>query len=81
MRRRITMLVMAALLALTMALGGAGAAFAKVGFTTDFERVQTTETCVKGSHGPTATHQRAPDGSVKDRGGGDCKVTGSTHTC
>ena len=34
MRRRITMLIMAAMLALTMSLGGAGAAFADPPFTT-----------------------------------------------
>ena len=34
MRRRITMLIMAAMLALTMSFGGAGAAFAANGFKT-----------------------------------------------
>ena len=81
MRRRITMLIVAAMLALSMTFGGV--AFAKVGCTETFEKGQTTETGVKGSHGTTDSHQGAPHSSGKDRGGGPCKATGSdqTNTC
>ncbi len=44
MRRRITMLIMAAMLALTMSLGGAGAAFAETVCTKERGTVTCTET-------------------------------------
>jgi hypothetical protein len=78
MIRRITSLVAVAILVLALAVGPA---FAKNTSSCEFERGTTTCTTVHGSMGSTDTHQGQVNSSGKDRGGGECKVTGSTHTC
>jgi hypothetical protein len=54
---------------------------AKVGCTSDFSRGTTTTTCTKGSDGTYSGHHGSDGSSGAGTGGGDCKVTGSTHCC
>ena len=55
MRRRITMLIMAAMLALTMSLGGAGAAFADP----NCDQVPNNKNCVVEGPGESENSQGA----------------------
>jgi hypothetical protein len=81
MRKRIQMLIMAALLALTLSLTAALPAFAvNSGPTCTFEKGTTTCTTIHGSHGSTDTHNGQVGSNGKDTGGGSGKVTESDHT-
>jgi hypothetical protein len=78
MRKRITLLVTALVMALMMALGGM--AFAVNSSSCTFEKGTTTCTTIHGSHGSTDTHNGQVGSNGKDTGGSTGKVTGSDHT-
>ena len=77
MIRTMKIVVVAAILVLALAVP----AFAKNTSNCSFEKGTTTCTTVHGSKGSTDTHHGQIDRSGKDTGGGECKVTGSDHTC
>ena len=80
MRKRISLLIAALMLALTMSFGAGAALAVNSGPTCTFEKGTTTCTTIHGSHGSTDTHNGQVGSSGKDTGGGSGKVTGSGHT-
>ena len=78
MRKRISLLIAALSLALTLSVGGA--AFAVNTTSSDFERGTCTEETIHGSHGTFETHHGQCESSGKETGSGSGKVTGSSHT-
>ena len=77
MMRTMKILVVAAILVLALAVP----AFATNSSSCTFEKGTTTCTTVHGSKGSTDTHNGQIGSNGKDTGGGECKVTGSDHTC
>jgi hypothetical protein len=81
MRHAARRFVAVSVVASALALAGGGSALATNSSSCTFDRGTTECTDVHGSHGSTDTHHGNVDSSGKDTGGGDCKVTGSDHTC
>jgi hypothetical protein len=81
MRRRSRKFAAASMIVASLALAGSSTALGVNSSSCVFEKGTTVCTETHGSHGSTDTHQGNVESSGKDRGGGDCKVTGSSHTC
>ena len=79
MRKRITLLATALVMALMMSLGGMAFAV-NSGPDCTFSKGTTTCTTIHGSHGSTDTHNGQVGSNGKDTGGSTGKVTGSEHT-
>jgi hypothetical protein len=74
-------LLVAAVTAALFALPGSASAV-NSGPTCTFEKGTTTCTTVHGSQGSTSEHQGSTDSSGTSKNPpGECKVTGSDHTC
>jgi hypothetical protein len=74
-------MIMIAVLIAAMVFVWIGPAGAKNYSTCDFQQGTTTCTDVHGSDGSFDTHHGQVNSSGQDTGGGDCKVTGPTHSC
>ena len=80
MRKRITLLATALVMALMMSLGGMAFAVNSGPDDCTFSKGTTTCTTIHGSHGSTDTHNGQVGSNGKDTGSNSGKVTGSDHT-